>query len=105
MGRGAIAITRDANGQFYVYINDTLAMQFVDTTYDTSNYFVIMAEQDTAIDNIIVSDTIDIPPPTTPNGEPPGIPGFPVVTIGTGLLLAMGIVLTQRRRPRSTDAP
>ncbi len=92
-------ITRDAEGQFYVYINGTLAMEFVDTTYDTSNYFVIQAEQDTAIDNIVVSDTVDIPPPTNTNGEPPlGIPGFPTVTIGAGLILAVGLVITLRRR-------
>ncbi|MFX1475168.1 MAG: hypothetical protein ACFFCO_06815 [Promethearchaeota archaeon] len=94
-------ITRDADGQFYVYINGTLAMEFVDTTYNSSNYFVVQAELDTAIDNIRVSDTVDISPPTTSNGElPPGIPGFPAVTIGAGLVLAMVLILGKRRKKK-----
>lgn len=93
-------ITRDAVGQFYVWINGTLAMQFIDTTYDSSNYFVIQAELDTAIDNIVISNTIDIPPPTTPDGIPPGIPLelviLPMAVIVVAVVLVLAVYLHRK---------
>jgi hypothetical protein len=58
-----IDVTRDAEGHFYVYANGTLAMDVVDTEVTTSEYFRFVSESGPALDNIIVSDTVDIEPP------------------------------------------
>ncbi|MFW9993037.1 MAG: hypothetical protein ACFFD4_13420 [Candidatus Odinarchaeota archaeon] len=91
-------ITRDGSGQMYIYINDTLAMQAVDTTHDVSSCFVLnvpIAPSGTgpAIDNVIVSDTVDITPPTTTTTEPTSSIPPPANTSGPGndFLIFFGI--------------
>ena len=55
-----IDITRDTNGRFYVYFNGTLEISGVDTTFNNAEYFSFYTNGGPAIDNIVVSDTIDI---------------------------------------------
>ncbi|MHA2427442.1 MAG: hypothetical protein ACXADB_05400, partial [Candidatus Hermodarchaeia archaeon] len=71
-----------------------------DTTHSVSTYFVYYCNDDCAIDNIVIDESAGTTPP--PNGPgtsiPPGIPGFPLVAIGLGLLLTIALVLVTRRR-------
>ncbi|MFW9805689.1 MAG: hypothetical protein ACFFFK_03045 [Candidatus Thorarchaeota archaeon] len=64
-----------SNGDFNVYINDTLRITTKNSYHTTSNLFTFTAEAGYAIDNIVVSYLEDIPPdianpirtPTAPN--------------------------------------
>lgn len=110
-------ITRDGSGQMYVYINDTLAMQAVDTTHDISSCFVFnvpIAPSGTgpAIDNVVVSDSVDITPPTTEttssqeDEEPPPSPST-TDYFGDHYLLfftigIMSLVIIKKRRKDQT---
>lgn len=58
-------VTREETGQFYVYMNGTLILDVIDTTYTTLEKFGFFAHGNPAIDNIVVSDTIDY------DGAPP----------------------------------
>jgi len=53
------AVTRDQSGLLSVFVNGTLVMQTVDTQVDVSEYFGMILHTDRAVDNIIVSDSID----------------------------------------------
>ncbi len=67
-----IIITRDHTGQFYVYVNETLVLGYKDTQHTTCNQFIFSTRAGPAIDNIVVSDTVDYdaaPPEWDP--EPP----------------------------------
>jgi hypothetical protein len=62
-----IDVTRNADGRFCVYTNGTLRIDAVDKRYFTSSYFLFESRPGPAIDNIVVSNTVDIqPPPTVP---------------------------------------
>ena len=59
-------VTRDSDGRTCVYNNGTLVIDVVDATVMTSE-FIRWISRGGAIDNIVVSNTIDIePPPPTP---------------------------------------
>lgn len=59
-------VTRDSDGRTCVYNNGTLVIDVVDATVMTSE-FIRWISRGGAIDNIVVSNTIDIePPPSTP---------------------------------------
>jgi hypothetical protein len=63
-------ITRENDGQFYVYINGTLAMGFKDNQHTTCKEFIFSTGPGPAIDNIVVSDSVDYdaaPPEWKPN--------------------------------------
>ncbi|MFX1483966.1 MAG: hypothetical protein ACFFCP_12365 [Promethearchaeota archaeon] len=51
-------ITREDNGQFYVYMNGTLALGFKDNQHTTCNEFVFSTGPGPAIDNIVIYDNI-----------------------------------------------
>ena len=79
-----IDVTRDTDGQFYVYINGTLRLEAVDTEITTSTNFRFGSETGPALDNVIVSDTVDITPaPATPEWLTISI-GVPVVLVVIG---------------------
>ncbi len=59
LGWKHFVITRDFTGQFYVYINGTLALNFKDNQHTTCNEFVFSTGGGPAIDNIVVSDSVD----------------------------------------------
>lgn len=106
-------ITRDGSGRMYVYINETLAMQAVDTTHDTSSCFVFNVPTGPsgtgpAIDNVIVSDTVDISPPTTETTTEPTTPVKESTTdfFGNSYVIFFGIgifslVIVQKRKRQS----
>jgi hypothetical protein len=86
-------ITRDVNGEFNVYVNDTLRLTVTDNAFTVSNTFAIFSFDNHRIDDIIVSGSTDPPPPQ--------IPGFPAVVIGIGLCVGLGVGILIRRRYRS----
>jgi hypothetical protein len=51
-------VTREDDGQFYVYMNRTLVLGFKDTQHTTCNYFCLSTRL-ANIDNIVVSDSVD----------------------------------------------
>ncbi|WP_455284974.1 hypothetical protein [[Eubacterium] cellulosolvens] len=60
-----IDITRDTSGQFCVYVNGTLRIKAIDIQHTTSKYFMFGTEVGPALDNVVVSDTVDIRPVST----------------------------------------
>ncbi len=58
-GRYHIDITRDTEGQFKVYIDGALVIEAVDNEMSDFSLFGLIGEPEHAIDNIVVSDTID----------------------------------------------
>ena len=52
-------ITREPDGQFYVYINGTLALSHKDNRHTSCEEFHFGTNPGPAIDNIIVSDSVD----------------------------------------------
>jgi hypothetical protein len=67
-----IDVTRNAIGMFKVYFNGTLGISGADGMYDTAEYFAFHSVGGPAIDNVNVTNTIDIDP------DPPVLnnPGF-----------------------------
>jgi hypothetical protein len=109
-GRQHIDVTRDATGLFRVYVNNTLEMEATDTLHNTANFFLIHMFEDEYIDNIEVSDTVDITPTdatgtTDPTDTPAAIPGFPLGAILLVLIPSILLVTLVRRgrRSRRTD--
>lgn len=79
-----IDVTRDADGQFFVYINGTLLLEKVDTEITTSTHFRFGTEAGPALDNVVVSNTVDITPAlATPEWLTISI-GVPVVLVVIG---------------------
>ncbi len=109
-GRQSIDITRDIGGLFRVYVNDSLVMEATNTVHTTINYFLLHMYEDDSVDNIVVSNTVDVTPSTTdpdtntPTDTPPAIPGFPAAAIIIGLVLSVLLVIVIRRRQPSTQA-
>lgn len=53
-------ITRDANGEIHVFMNGTMTAHVLDEDVKSSEYFIYSAYQNRALDNVVVSDTIDV---------------------------------------------
>lgn len=100
MGWHHVDVTRDATGLMRVFINGTLRIEVANTPTITSNYFHFFCGPDEGIDNVVVSDSIDITPtPGTPEVPTmPSIPGFPIAAIVTGIGVTIGLILLSRRR-------
>ncbi|MHA1937727.1 MAG: hypothetical protein ACXABV_09955 [Candidatus Thorarchaeota archaeon] len=89
-----INITRDFDGNFKVYFNDTLGITVRDSEHTTSDLFTFTAEAGYALDNIVV---VPYEPETTP--PPTLIPWDPIV-IGGGaavVVIVLAIVFLRRR--------
>ena len=99
-----VDVTRDAGGQFYLFINETHRMDAIDTVENTANYFAFYCGAGEVLDNVVVSDSIDIADPTTTDttGDgttpAPPIPGFPLGSIIVGGALALGLGIVRMRR-------
>ncbi len=90
-----IDVTRDADGHFYVYGNGTLLMEKVDTETTTSTHFRFGSEAGPALDNVVVSNTVDITPV-------PAIPEWLTISIGVPVVLVViGAVWKRNRRKGS----
>jgi hypothetical protein len=60
-----IDITRDEAGKLLFYLNSEIIFDLIDTSINDSEYFNIVSNKNgSLIDNIVVSDTVDISPPT-----------------------------------------
>jgi hypothetical protein len=57
-----IDLTHDSNGRWCLYANGTLALDVVDKYFSDFSYFGFWLQPGPAIDNVVVSDTINIPP-------------------------------------------
>ena len=98
-----IDITRGDDDHIYVYFDNTLVMDRQNSAHDTSTHFFILSTGTVrSFDNIVVSDTVDIQPPSTPTTptptDTPVIPGFPAVAIAVGIISALTIGVLYRRR-------
>jgi hypothetical protein len=69
LGWWNIIITREDDGQFYVYLNETLVLNFKDSRHTTCEEFMFITEPGPAMDNILVSDTVDFDA-ASPEWEP-----------------------------------
>jgi len=90
-------ITRDSDGRTCIYHNGTLVIDTVETTYSQSQVFVyITTHSGQAIDNIVVSNTVDIEPP-------PQIPFYQqtwfLTIIAAVIVIAVMTVFLLRRKP------
>jgi hypothetical protein len=99
-----IDITRDDTGLIRVYINDTLRIETVDNRIPSSNYFHMLSNQGEGVDNIVVSDSVDITP--TPAAHPGTLfellaPYLPLVVFGLALIAVLGVGILFRRRAAS----
>ena len=57
-------VTRDSDGRICIYHNGTLILDLVDqATLTSSEFFIYLPSGAAAIDNVFVSNTIDIEPP------------------------------------------
>ncbi|MFX0168905.1 MAG: hypothetical protein ACFE89_06030 [Candidatus Hodarchaeota archaeon] len=86
-------VTRDSSGNIHVYINETLQLQAQDTNFDTSQYLYFECYDHHALENVVVSDTVDIEPPS----EPPTTPTTtttPTFIELVALALIIGIPIT-----------
>jgi hypothetical protein len=62
-----INITRNQDGRICIYDNGTLVRDVTDNSViPTSKYFAFYSARGAIIDNIVVSDTVDIQPPAAP---------------------------------------
>jgi hypothetical protein len=92
----SIDITRDSSSEFMVYVNGTPLWtgdeDVIDTQLSSTCYYFLIYcdDQAFAIDNIVVSDTVDVTPP------PPPIPGFPTLAIILGFASALGLGMVAR---------
>jgi hypothetical protein len=58
LGWQNIIVTRNESGQFYVYLNEQLVLEWVDSTHTTLDQFLFWGGAGPAIDNITVYDTV-----------------------------------------------
>ena len=61
-----IDVTRDVDGRTRVYLNRTLYIDVVDHVVRKSHVFWYEPYEGASIDNIVVSNTVDIEPPPQP---------------------------------------
>jgi len=91
-----VDVTRNTAGDLHVWVNGTHRIYCQDTTFSSSTYFVLASDTSVAhwLDNVVVSDTVDIEPPTTTTP----IPGFAAPAIILGLVVALATAVVYRRR-------
>ena len=118
-----IDIVRTPEGYMYVWFGGMRRIDAQDTTYESSDYFTFCAGFTIAIDNIVVSDTIDkvIPTPpattttttiaTTPtqlesnestsdqhSTQPLNSDILAIAGVSVGLIVILGAIVVSRRR-------
>ncbi len=96
-----IDITRDEEGRLRVYIDGDLGIDVVDKAYSESSFLGVMLEHsrrgDAVIDNIVVSDTIDVEPSQSEEGSR-GIPGFPFESVIIAIVVGVFIFWRMQQR-------
>lgn len=76
-----IDVARTSGGQITVWLNGTLILQAVDTELDTSEYFVFKANEEMAIDNIVLDDV-------------PKAAGIPLEFVAAGVGVTVVVIVT-----------
>ena len=98
-----VDITRDENGRIVVWVDGELIADLVDTEHEESKYFGVHLEYShrgySYIDNIVVSNTIDIEPPQKTQSNQ--IPGFSIESITLGLVSGAILLWILRRNQLS----
>jgi hypothetical protein len=61
-----IDVTRNLDGRTCIYLNGTLVLDVADHVVRKSWFFIFYQNMESAIDNIVVSNTVDIEPPSPP---------------------------------------
>ncbi len=91
-----INITRNLDGLFVVYCNGTRAFDAVDKQITASKYFVTQYDgymdsegSHFALDNVIVSDTVDITPPAS-------LAGYGAIMLGVVIAVAVLVIWFRR---------
>ena len=98
-----INVTRDLEGNFQVYINDTLRITAVETAYSTSEIFSFYTLAGYALDNIVVepvpttTTTTPTTIPTNGGGEPPDMTLFLIIGGGIAVVVILVAVLKLRK--------
>ncbi len=94
-----IDITRNSTGDCHVFINGTDRMQGLANIAVTSDYFGFYGPAGPAIDNVVVSNSIDVTPPTptdsltdsdTDTGTIPDMTG--IILVGSGIAIVVVII-------------
>ncbi|MHA2428993.1 MAG: hypothetical protein ACXADB_13300 [Candidatus Hermodarchaeia archaeon] len=89
-----IDVTRNDEGRICVYVDGVMKIDEVDSTHSESVFLGVMLEHswrgDAVIDNIVVSDTIDVEPQER---KRTGIPGFPSESVTIGLVVGAVLLL------------
>ena len=87
-----VDITRDEDGRIVIYVDGEVVFDVVDKGYMESKYFGVHLEYsergNSYIDNIVVSDTVDIEPPEKKE-QSNQIPGFSIESLLTGFTLTI----------------
>jgi len=89
-----IDVTRNLDGRICIYLNGTLVIDVVDHVVRKSWFFMLDAYRDDAIDNIVVSNTVDIEPPSPPFY----MQTWFIATVFTVVAVAVVIVVLLMRR-------
>ncbi len=84
-----IDVTRTSNGQITAFLNGTQILQAVDTDFDSSDYFALVAEGQQCFDNVRINDQILY-----------GGMGIEIIVlgIGAGVILIVALVVIKQRR-------
>jgi len=91
-------ITRSSDGRICVYLNGTLVIDQTYVPMATSNYFsFVTSDAGARIDNIVVSDTVDIPPPR-PQSQPFYMQPWFLAITGSIAIFAVVLVFLLRRK-------
>jgi hypothetical protein len=100
-----VDVTRDDEGRIRVYVDGVMKIDEVDSTLSESVFLGVMLEHswrgDAVIDNIVVSDTIDIEPQER---QRTGIPGFPLESTILGLVSGAVLLWINQRNRISADS-
>jgi hypothetical protein len=95
-----IDITLSLDKRVCVYDNETLVVDITDNSeIPASEYFLFWSSTGAIIDNIVVSDTVDIQPPAAPfYTQPWFIPSMAAVALVTGITIVLLVARAMRRK-------
>ena len=95
-----IDVTRNVEGRTCVYLNGTLVIDVVDHVVRKSWLFMITHYRNSAIDNIVVSNTVDIEPPSPPLY----MQTWFIATVFTVVAMVVVIVVLLMRKKMTDDS-
>jgi hypothetical protein len=97
-----VDVTRDATGLMRVFVNGSLCIEAEQTPTITANFFHFFCGPGEALDNVVVSDSIDITPTT--NADPndfttplSGVIQLSILAVGIGVVAALVVLIRMRK--------